>query len=88
MEEFTTGPVQGPCLSTETTGQLEDTLSPAVRAALAPARLAHTTMAETQGAFRQAVEVASAEDFTAVEADSTAAVVVVGNRHLVMSPVT
>lgn len=89
MAGFSTIPAHGPCLSTETTGRLEDTLNPAVRAAPIPARLPHTTMAETQGAFRQAVEVASAEDFTAVEADSTAAVVVVvGNRRLVMSPVT
>jgi hypothetical protein len=73
----------------ETTGRLEDTLNPAVRAAPTPARLAPTTMAETPGAFRQAVEVASAaEDFTAVEADPTAVVVVVaGNCRLVMSPV-
>ncbi len=89
MVEFSTIPAQGPCLSTETTERLEDTLNPAVRAAPTPARLPHTTMAEMRGAFRRAVEVASAEDFTAVEADSTAAVVVVvGNRRLVMSPVT
>jgi hypothetical protein len=88
MAGFSTIPVQGPCLSTETTERLEDTLNPAVRAAPIPARLAHTTTAETQGASRQAVEVASAEDFTGVEADSTAAVVVIGNRRLVISPVT
>lgn len=89
MAGFSTIPVQSPCLSTETTERLEDTLNPAVKAAPTPARLAHTTTAETQGASRQAVEVASAEDFTAVEADSTAAaVVVVGDRRLVMSPVT
>jgi hypothetical protein len=89
MAGFSIIPAQGLCLSTETTGRREDTLNPAVRAAPTPARLAHTTMAETQGAFRQAVEVASAEDFTAAEADSTAAVVAVaGNGRLVMSPVT
>jgi hypothetical protein len=44
-------------------------------------------MAETQGASRQAVDPASeAADSTAVEADFTAAVVGVGNRRLVMSP--
>jgi hypothetical protein len=91
MAGFSTILAQGQCLSTGTTGRLEDTLNPAVRAAPTPARSPHTTMAETQGAFRQAVEVATAEDFTVVEADSTAAavvVVVVGNRRLVMSPVT
>jgi hypothetical protein len=96
MAEFSTIPAQSQCLSTGTIGRLEDTLNPAVRAAPTPARSLHTTMAETPGAFHQAVEVATAveADSTAVvEADSTAAAVVVvvvvvaGERRLVMSPV-
>jgi hypothetical protein len=91
--EFTTIPAERIDLSTETTGLLEDTQNPAVRAGPARGPSAATTMADRQGAFRPAeapasvavvvARVVAAEDLGAAE-DLTVAVAGINNRGFVL----
>jgi hypothetical protein len=72
-------PVRPPGRSAVTTGLLEVTLNPVVKAASARAPSAASSAAERPAAFRPAVAPASEVGFTGA-ADFTAAVVVAGNE--------
>ncbi len=89
--EFTTVPAQRIGLSTETTGLLEDTLIPTVRAGPARAPSAATTMADRQRAFRHAEAPASVAEGRVLAAAEGLAVAVaaagIDNPRFVVFPV-